>query len=104
MAIKVKEMKDDAIVNIPVNKSYYLMMKGLSYYLFTYMGKVENPDEYLKDTLSKKYQDLDDLQKSFYTVALFLGQVEQQTRDEEKYIEKEILEPGDEGYIPPKQD
>jgi hypothetical protein len=103
MAVKVKEMKDDAIVDVPVNKSYYLMMKNLSYYLFTHMGKVENPDAYLKETLSKNYKELDELQRSFYTVALFLAQVEQQVKAEEKYTEKEILEPGDEGYIEPKQ-
>lgn len=104
MAVKVKEMKDDAIVNVPVNKSYYFMMKSLSYYLFTHMGKVENPDAYLKETLSKNYQDLDELQKSFFTVALFLAQVEQQVRNEELFVEKEVLEPGDEGYTQPKQD
>jgi len=104
MAVKVKEMKDDAVVNVPVNKSYYMMMKALSYYLFTHMGKKEDPDAYLKETLTKKYEELDELQRSFFTVALFLAQVEQQVKTENKYQEKEILEVGDEGYVAPKQD
>ena len=35
MAIKVKELKDDAILSIKVNKSYYIMLKNSLYYLFT---------------------------------------------------------------------
>ena len=34
MAIKVKEMKDDALIDVKVNKTYYLMVKALSFYLF----------------------------------------------------------------------
>ena len=32
---KIKEIKDDALLNISVNKSFYLMTKALSFYLFT---------------------------------------------------------------------
>ena len=103
MAVKVKEMKDDAIINVPVNKSYYLMMKATSFYLFSHMGKNSDPDAYLKETLSKEYKDLDELQRAFFTVALFLAQVEKQVADENKFEEREILEPGDEGYVEPTQ-
>jgi len=39
MAIKVKEIKDDAIVEIKVNKSFYLMLKGVSYYIYKNLTK-----------------------------------------------------------------
>jgi hypothetical protein len=104
MAVTVKEMQDDAVVKIPVNKSFYMMMKAVSFHLFKYIGQDKNPDEYLKETLTKEYQDLDELQRSFYTVALFLAQVEIQVKNENLFNEKEILEPTDEGYTPPTED
>ena len=103
MAIKVKEMKDDAIVEIKVNKNYYLMVKALSFYLFTQI-KVENKDEYIKQIMTTEYKDLDDLQRSFYTTALLLAEIEKTTTDKNLYDEKEVLEPGDEGYVAPTLD
>ena len=101
MAVKVKEMKDDAIVSIQVNKGYYQMVKALSFYLFTQF-KGDNKEAYLKEAIEKGYADLDDLQKSFYTVALLLGEIEKTAIAEGLVVEKEILQPGDEGYVEPK--
>lgn len=101
MAIKVKEMKDDAIVNVRVNKGYYQMVKSLSFYLFTQFTG-DNKEAYLKEAIQKDYKDLDDLQKSFYTVALLLGEIEKETLAAGLFEEKEILQPGDEGYVEPK--
>ena len=100
MAIKVKEIKDGAILNITVNKNFYMMCKSLSLYLFQQIGEKQNED-YLKDIMSKSYTDLDDLQKSFYTIALLLAEIEAQAKDSDQYEEKEILQPNDEGYIEP---
>jgi hypothetical protein len=100
MALKVKEMKDNAVVEIKVNKGYYQMVKAVSFYLFTHIPG-DNKDEYLKDALTKSYSDMDDLQKSFYTVTLMLAEIELQVKSENLYTEKEILQPGDEGYVEP---
>lgn len=102
MAVKVKEMKDDAIFDIKVNKTYYLMVKALSFYLFNQI-KVENKDEYIKQIVTGNYDQLDDLQKAFYTVALLLAEIEKNAVDKKLYDEKEILEPGDEGYVAPTE-
>ena len=101
MAVKVKEMKDDAIVNIIVNKGYYQMTKALSFYLFTQF-KGNNKEAYLKEAIQKDYVDLDDLQKSFYTVTLLLAEIEKEATASGMVEEKEILQPGDEGYVEPK--
>jgi hypothetical protein len=101
MAVKVKEMKDDAIVNIKVNKGYYQMVKALSFYLFT-QHTGDNKEVYFKEAVQKNYADLDDLQKSFYTVALLLGEIEKEAIAEKMIEEKEILQPGDTGYVEPK--
>jgi hypothetical protein len=101
MAIKVKEMKSDAKMNISVNKNFYMMTKALSYFLYQQVGQ-KNSEEYLKDIMTKSYNDLDDLQKSFYTVALLLAEIESVAKTENLYDEKEVLQPGDEGYVAPK--
>ncbi len=101
MAIKVKEMKDDAVVDVKVSKGYYQMVKALSFYLFTQIN-VDDKDQYLKDAIGKSYSDMDDLQRSFYTVALLLAEIEQQVVSTNLFDEKEVLQPGDEGYVAPK--
>jgi hypothetical protein len=103
MAIKVKEMKSDAVLEVKVNKNYYLMVKGLSFFLFNQI-KVDDKETYIKEIMTGKYGDLDDLQKSFYTVALLLAEIEKSATDKKMYEEKEILEPGDEGYVAPTLD
>jgi hypothetical protein len=104
MPTKVKEMKDDAILEIKVNKNFYMMSKALSFYLFNQMHEKNPDDNYLKDTLSKKYEELDDLQRSFYTIALLLAEIETQAKNTDNYTEKEILVPGDEGFVAPSVD
>lgn len=103
MAIKVKEIKDDAIINIKVNKAYYLMVKTTSLYLFKQMPE-ENREQYLKDSLTKEYKDLDEVQRSFRTIALLLNEIEQSATDQNLFDDKEVLEPGDPGYKGPKLD
>ncbi len=101
MALKVKELKDDSIIEVKVNKSYYLMVKAVSFYLFNQI-KEENKEEYLKQIVNNKYEDMDDLQKSFYTITLLLAEIEKVAVDKKLFDEKEILQPGDEGYVAPK--
>jgi hypothetical protein len=101
MAIKVKEMQADATMEITVNRNFYMMTKALSYFLYQQIGQKDS-EEYLKEIMSKPYADLDDLQRSFYTVALLLAEIESQAKAKNLYDEKEVLEPGDEGYVAPK--
>lgn len=99
--IKVKELKDDAILDIKVNKSYYLMAKAASFTILQNMNIAEKGDEYFKTIMTKKYEELDDMQRAFYTIVLLLAETERQATANNQYIEKEILEPGDEGYVEP---
>jgi hypothetical protein len=103
MAIKVKEIKSDATISINVNKNYYMMAKALSFYLFQQIGEKQN-DDYFNEIMTKSYADLDDLQRSFYTVALLLAEIETQAKATNQYEETDVLQPGDEGYVEPKQD
>jgi hypothetical protein len=101
MALKVKEIKSDVLISINVNKNFYMMAKALSYYLYQNI-LTDKSEEYMKGIMTKKYEDLDDAQRSFYTVALLLAEIEHQARNGNHIEEKEILQPGDEGYVEPK--
>jgi len=103
MAVTVKELKDDAIVEIKVNKSFYLMTKALSYFLFQTIKDDAEREESLKKIMTGKYEDMNDFERSFYTVTLLLAEIEKQAQDNKLYDEKEILEPGDDGYVEPIQ-
>jgi len=100
MPLKLKEMSDDAIVSIKVNKNYYEMVKGLSFYLFTLIT-VDDKHIYLKEIIDKKPEELDDLQRAFYTVTLLIAEIEQQAKSNNLIVDKEVLQPGDEGYVNP---
>lgn len=91
MTQKIKEIKDDALISITVNKAFYLMSKTLSFYLFNTVN-VENKDEYLKELMSKEYKDLDDLQRGIYTTVLLLAEIERQATETNQFEEKEITE------------
>ena len=103
MAVTVKELKDDAIVEIKVNKSFYLMTKALSYFLFQTIKDDNEREESLKKIMTGKYEHMNDFERSFYTVTLLLAEIEKQAQDNKLYDEKEILEPGDDGYVEPTQ-
>jgi hypothetical protein len=102
MALKVKEIKPDALISINVNKNFYMMTKALSYYLYHHI-LTDKSEEYMKNIMTKKYEDLDDAQRSFYTVALLLAEIEHQAKTGNHIEEKEVLQPGDEGYVEPTQ-
>jgi len=104
MAIKVKELKNDAIVDIKVNKGFYLMVKSLSYFLFQTVTDDNEREESLKKIMTGKYEEMNDFERSFYTTTLLLAEIERVAVDQKLFEEKEILEPGDEGYVEPTQE
>lgn len=99
--IKVKELKDDAIINIPVSKGYYMMVKNSAYSLINNMTKNNMSEEYLKEIGTKSYIELDDDQRVLHTITLLVAEIEAQATAHKQYNEQEILEPGDEGYVAP---
>lgn len=101
--IKVKELKDDVLIDVKVNKSFYLMIKAASFIVLQQIGISERDENYLKDIMLKSYEELDDLQRTFYTLVLILAEIERQATINNLYVEKEILEPNDEGYVAPSQ-
>lgn len=101
MAIKVKELKDDALMDIKVNKAYYLMLKSTLFHLFNQIADVKEREESLKKVMAADYAKMNDWERSFYTITIMLADIEKVAGETDKYQEKEILEPGDEGYVEP---
>jgi hypothetical protein len=100
MPTKVKEMKDDMLVDVKCNKTFYLMCKNLSYHVFTLIPEADRAEavEKIKDL---EYPAMSDFQKSFYTMALMISEMEKQAEVGNFIVEKEILLPGEEGYEGP---
>lgn len=87
---KVKEMKDDAIIDVKINKAFYLMVKAVLFTLFTEIQKLENSEQVIKETGEKEYKDMTDIQRSFYTTTLLLAEIERQASVNNLYNETEI--------------
>jgi hypothetical protein len=90
MSAKVKEIKDDAIIDIKVNKAFYLMIKGVLYTLFLELQKCEDPEKLFNEVGQKQYKELNELQKAFQTTTLLLAEIERQASLNNLYDELEI--------------
>jgi hypothetical protein len=88
---QVKELKDDAIVSVEVNKSFYFMVKNTLFYLFRAMDvKEEEKEEVLKKLMAKNFNDMTHWEQAFYTVTLLLAEIERQASVTNQYQEVEI--------------
>lgn len=104
MAIKVKELKDDIMVDITVNKSYYLMLKQTLHFLFEIVKDEKVRASKIKKVTDGNYAEMDAYERSFYTISLALAEIERKAKEDNLFSEKEVLEPGDEGYVAPTQE
>jgi hypothetical protein len=102
MAIKVKELKDDVILDVKVNKTYYVMLKKTLFFLFNQISEDEKSEDVIKNIMGLDYNKMSEFERSFYTISLMISEIEKLTAQEGNFIEKEVLEPGDEGYEEPK--
>ena len=106
MAIKVKELKDDALVSVQVNKAYYFMMKNTLFYLFNQIqaqGK-EEAEKSIETIQAADYSKMSQVEQAFYTTTLMISEIERLSVEQKLYDEKEVLEPTDEGYVEPTLD
>lgn len=104
MPVKVMEIKEDALVDIQVNRNYYAMCKASLAYLFKENMDKGKEAENLEELKDKTYQDMSDFQRIFYTLSLLVAEIERSSKLQEKVEEKEVLVPGDEGFENPIQD
>jgi hypothetical protein len=88
--VKVQEMKNDAIIEIKVNKNYYLMVKATLFDLFTILTEKGSTEESLKSIANRPYAELTPNERSFYTVTLLLAEIEKQAKENNLYDEKDF--------------
>jgi hypothetical protein len=102
MPVKVKEVKEDALMDIKVNKNFYLMVKDSLYTIFkTISSNSEGPDR-LESIITKPFQDLTELERAFYTLTLLVSEIEKNMKEQNLFTEKEVLESGDPDFVEPK--
>jgi len=106
MAIKVKELKDDAQISVPVNKAYYFMLKNNLFYLYNQIQSAgaEACEKSFETIKAADYSKMSQVEQSFYTVTLMIAEIERLSVEQNLFDEKEVLEPGDEGYVEPTLD
>jgi len=106
MAIKVKELKDDAQVSVQVNKAYYFMLKNTLFYLFNQIQAqgAEASEKSIETIKAADYSKMSQVEQCFYTVTLMISEIEKISVEQNLFDEKEVLEPGDEGYVEPTLD
>ncbi len=89
-SITVKEMKDDAILDIKVNKNFYMMCKAAMFIIFK---EAQDADEkqsadLVKAIMEKKYENLNDKQRILYTLTLLVAEIEKQAVENNLFNEK----------------
>jgi trehalose/maltose hydrolase-like predicted phosphorylase len=94
--ITVKELKDDALVSVQVNKSFYFMVKSVLFYLFKVSDNPDNKkEEVLKGLMNKDYKDMTHWEQSFYTLTLLLAEIERQAVENNQFADVEVDVPDD---------
>jgi hypothetical protein len=91
-SLQVQEIKDGAIINIKVNKTFYMMCKASLYTLFkeTYDIKNGNPETFIKNIVSNPYEKLDEKERIFHTFTLLIAEIEAQAKSQGFLQEKEV--------------
>jgi len=94
--IKVKEIKDDALISVQVNKSFYFMVKNTLFYLFKESNTTEDKkEEVLKGLMDKEYNSMTHWEQSFYTLTLLLAEIERQAVENDQFTDIEVDVPSD---------
>lgn len=101
MAVIVKELQDEHIVSINVSGFFYKRVKGLlmrtmskkdQSFIQEFIKAESNPAEFFKS--SEEAFDLE-------TILILIKEIENAAIEQKQYADKEVLEPGDEGYVEP---
>ena len=91
-SFKAQELKDDAVLDIKVNKTFYMMCKASLFTLFKEVHDISkgSPKEFINNLTSKPYLKLNEKEKIFYTLTLIIGEIERKAAEKDLFIEKEI--------------
>jgi len=88
--VTVKEIKDDALIPIEMNKSFYFMLKNTLFYLFKNSPNSEEQEKALAGLMEKDYASMSHWEQSFYTLTLLLAEVEKQAVERNLFVDVEV--------------
>jgi hypothetical protein len=104
MALKVKQLKDDVVIDVKVNKDYYFMVKETLHFLFNLIPDEKQRAEAFMKLPEIEFQNMQPIQRAFFTISLLIAEIERVAVEENMFEETEVLEPTDEGYVEPTQE
>ena len=105
MAIKVKKLKDDAVVKIEISKNFYDLIKASMFYIFTLEKNEARKEEIIRKAITQEIDTpLTEYELTFKTLIHIIAEIERVAAIDGQFVEEEVLEPGDEGYVEPTQD
>jgi hypothetical protein len=104
MAIKLKQLKKDAVISVEVNRDYYLMVKETLHFLFNIVPDEKQRAEAFMKLPELEFQNMQPVQRAFFTLSLLIAEIERKAVEDKLFEEDEILEPDDEGYVAPTQE
>ena len=92
MGAKVKEIKDNAIIEIKINKVFYLMLKKTLMYIFKQELDNEKITELIKKVTDKNSDNDPHTEQefAFKTIFLLLAEIEAQADKTNQFEEKDI--------------
>jgi hypothetical protein len=94
MGNKVKELKDNAVVEVKINKVFYMMLKQTLLYIFKQEQDQEKISELIKKVTDKNSDNEPHSEQefAFKTILLLLAEIEAQAEKTNQTDEKDIEE------------
>jgi len=92
MGAKVKEIKDNAIIEIKINKTFYLMLKKTLMYIFKQELDNEKISELIKKITDRNSDNEQHTEQefAFKTIFLLLAEIEVQADKSNQFEEKDM--------------
>jgi hypothetical protein len=92
MPVKVREIKNDAIIDIKLNKNFYLMLKATMLYIFKQEQDQSKYEELIKKVMSTETENQPhtEHEAAFKTMLLLLAEIERQAVEHDLFEIKEI--------------
>lgn len=94
MSTKVKEIKDNAIIEIKINKVFYMMLKKTLLYIFKQEIDNDKITELIKKVTDKNADNEPHTEQefAFKTLFLLLAEIEAQAEKTNQFQEKDLEE------------
>jgi hypothetical protein len=101
MALTVKELQDDHIVSIKISGFFYKRVKTMFVRFLSKQNEEFTKAFIESESDPEKFFSSSEEAFDVQTMLILLKEIEKAAVEQKQFDEKEILEPGDEGYVEP---